>query len=63
MSVIIEEITRQHNRKTFDSGISELNQFLQQQARQKTVKHISKTYVITKQPQLVFRARCPEKSV
>jgi predicted N-acetyltransferase YhbS len=45
MSVIIEEITRQHNRKTFDSGISELNQFLQQQARQKTVKHISKTYV------------------
>ena len=45
MSVIIEEITRQHNRKAFDCGISELNQFLQQQARQKTVKHISKTYV------------------
>ncbi len=45
MSVIIEKITRQHNRKAFDCGISELNQFLQQQARQKTVKHISKTYV------------------
>ena len=45
MPVIIEEITRQHNRKAFDCGISELNQFLQQQARQKTVKHISKTYV------------------
>ncbi|MCP4271259.1 MAG: N-acetyltransferase [Gammaproteobacteria bacterium] len=45
MSVIIEEITRQHNRKAFDCGINELNQFLQQQARQKTVKHISKTYV------------------
>ena len=45
MSVIIEEITRQHNRKTFDCGISELNQFLQQQARQKAAKHISKTYV------------------
>ena len=45
MSVIIEEITRQHNRKAFDCGISELNQFLQQQARQKTVKHISQTYV------------------
>ena len=45
MSVIIEEITRQHNRKAFDCGIRELNQFLQQQARQKTVKHISKTYV------------------
>lgn len=45
MSVIIEEITRQHDRKAFDCGVSELNQFLQQQARQKTVKHISKTYV------------------
>jgi len=45
MSVIIEEITRQHDRKAFDCGIRELNQFLQQQARQKTVKHISKTYV------------------
>ncbi len=45
MSVIIEEITRQHNRKAFDCSIREFNQFLQQQARQKTVKHISKTYV------------------
>jgi GNAT superfamily N-acetyltransferase len=45
MSAIIEEITRQHDRKAFDCGIRELNQFLQQQARQKTVKHISKTYV------------------
>ncbi|EJE3859655.1 N-acetyltransferase [Escherichia coli] len=45
MSVIIEEITQQHNRKLFDCGNHELNQFLQQQARQKTVKHIAKTYV------------------
>lgn len=45
MSIIIEEITQQHHRKAFDCGIRELNQFLQQQARQKTVKHISKTYV------------------
>ena len=43
--MVIEEITRQHNRKTFNCGIEELNQFLQQHARQKTVKHISKTYV------------------
>lgn len=43
--MIIEEITREHDRKTFDCGVSELNQFLQQQARQKTAKHISKTYV------------------
>ncbi len=45
MPVIIEKITRQHDRKAFDCGVSELNQFLQQQARQKTTKHISKTYV------------------
>ena len=45
MSIIIEEITRQHNRKAFDCGVTELDQFLQQQARQKTAKHISKTYV------------------
>ena len=45
MPVIIEEITFQHNRKAFDCGVTELNQFLQRQARQKTVKHISKTYV------------------
>ena len=45
MSITIEELTRQHNRKTFDCGATELNQFLQQQARQKNVKHISKTYV------------------
>lgn len=45
MSIIIEAITRQHNRKAFDCGVTELNQFLQQQARQKAAKHISKTYV------------------
>ncbi|MFK0573134.1 GNAT family N-acetyltransferase [Endozoicomonas sp.] len=46
MSVIIEEIARRHDRKSFDCGIRELNQFLQQQARQKTAKHIAKTYVV-----------------
>ena len=45
MALSIEEITQQHNRKAFDCGVTELNQFLQQQARQKTAKHISKTYV------------------
>jgi GNAT superfamily N-acetyltransferase len=44
-AIIIEEITKQHERKTFDCGIDKLNLFLQQQARQKTAKHISKTYV------------------
>tara|TARA_R110001592_G_scaffold200042_1_gene448763 strand:- start:21 stop:560 length:540 start_codon:yes stop_codon:yes gene_type:complete len=45
MSIVIEELTPQHNRKAFDCGVTELNQFLQRQARQKTTKHISKTYV------------------
>lgn len=43
--MIIEQLTKQHHRKSFDCGIVELNQFLQQQARQKNVKNISKTYV------------------
>lgn len=45
MSLIIEEITRQHNRKDFNCGVLELDIYLQQQARQKTVSHISKAYV------------------
>ena len=45
MSISIEEISKQHNRKIFDCDVTELNQFLHQQARQKTTKHISKTYV------------------
>ena len=45
MSLIIEETTRQHNRKSFSCGVKELNEFLQHQARQKNAKQISKTYV------------------
>jgi len=45
MSLIIEEINRRHNRKSFDCGVNELNEFLQHQARQKNAKQISKTFV------------------
>ncbi len=45
MSIFIEELTRQHDRKSFDCGVIELNQFLHQQARQKNAKNIAKTYV------------------
>ncbi len=48
MSLVIEEITRRHNRKCFDCGVDDLNQFLRHQARQKSAKQISKTYVICK---------------
>jgi len=48
MSVIIEEVTRHHNRKIFDCGVDNLNEFLRHQARQKTAKQISKTYVACK---------------
>lgn len=49
MSRIIEELTKGHDRKTFDCGVAELNHFLKQQARQKNAKNISKTYVATHQ--------------
>ncbi|MBQ0753346.1 MAG: GNAT family N-acetyltransferase [Gammaproteobacteria bacterium] len=45
MSLRIEEITPQHNRKAFDCGVTELNDFLQKQARQKAAKNICKTFV------------------
>jgi len=45
MSIIVEEIARTHDRKSFDCGVTELNQFLMHQARQKAAKNISKTYV------------------
>ena len=46
MSLIIEELTKQHNRSLFDCGVDELNKFLQTQARQKNSKNISKTNVL-----------------
>lgn len=45
MSIIIEGLKPSHNRKAFDCGLVELNKYIQQQARQKVTKHISKTYV------------------
>ena len=45
MFLRIEEVSKHHDRKTFDCGVNELNQFLQLQARQKAEKNISKTYV------------------
>ena len=46
MSISINAVSQQHNRKDFDCGVTELNLFLQQQARQKAAKQISKTYVV-----------------
>jgi GNAT superfamily N-acetyltransferase len=45
VTLIIEAISRLHDRNSFDCGVAELNVFLKHQARQKTAKHISKTYV------------------
>lgn len=45
MSLVIEELASQHDRKSFDCGVSKLDLFLREQARQKTIKNISKTYV------------------
>ncbi|EGM1332176.1 GNAT family N-acetyltransferase [Salmonella enterica] len=45
MLIRIEEIRQHHDRKSFDCGVPSLNQFLQQQTRQKAIKNIAKTYV------------------
>jgi predicted GNAT family N-acyltransferase len=49
MSLVIEVISKAHNRKDFDCGVAELNQFLQHQARQKSDKHIAKTYIVRRE--------------
>lgn len=45
MLLRIEEVSKHHDRKAFDCGVNELNQFLRLQARQKAEKNIAKTYV------------------
>jgi GNAT superfamily N-acetyltransferase len=45
VTLTIEAISRLHDRNAFDCGVVELNRFLKHQARQKTAKQISKTYV------------------
>ncbi|THB66336.1 MAG: GNAT family N-acetyltransferase [Gammaproteobacteria bacterium] len=56
MQITIEEISKNHDRKQFDCRVAELNNFLKQQARQKTSKNISKTYVACKKdsPHLII---------
>lgn len=48
MFLRIEEVSKHHDRKAFDCGVNELNQFLQLQARQKAEKKIAKTYVASR---------------
>jgi ribosomal protein S18 acetylase RimI-like enzyme len=46
MDLIIEQLnTRLHDRKFFDCGVAELNNFLKQHANQNQSKNISQTYV------------------
>ncbi|MEJ2620055.1 MAG: GNAT family N-acetyltransferase [Candidatus Thiodiazotropha sp.] len=45
MTLIIEAISRLHDRNAFDCSVVGLNHFFKHQARQKPVKHTSKTYV------------------
>ncbi|PHM30158.1 GNAT family N-acetyltransferase [Xenorhabdus innexi] len=52
MSMIIEEIIQQNNRRAFDCGTNELNQFIQQQAWQKAISHIAKAYVACRASEL-----------
>jgi GNAT superfamily N-acetyltransferase len=46
MSLKIEPISRTHNRRGFDCGSLDLNQYLQNTARQQSEKGISRTFVL-----------------
>jgi len=46
MPLSIEPISRSHNRRSFDFGIPDLNQYLQNTARQQSEKGISRTFVL-----------------
>ncbi len=46
MPLKIEPITRSHNRRNFDCGSLDLNQYLQNTARQQSEKGISRTFVL-----------------
>jgi len=43
---VIQEISKQHDRKQFDCGQPDLNRFLAQTARQQSNKLIARTYVL-----------------
>lgn len=43
----IEQLTRQHDRKSFDCDIPELNDYLQKQAMQHTKSGVSRTFILT----------------
>lgn len=44
--MIDESLTRNHDRKGFDCGSPELNEFLQRHARQNATKGVAQTYVL-----------------
>lgn len=46
MPLKIEPIHRSHNRRSFDCGSADLNQYLQNTARQQSEKGISRTFVV-----------------
>jgi GNAT superfamily N-acetyltransferase len=46
MPLKIEPINRSHNRRSFDCGSLDLNQYLQNTARQQSEKGISRTFVL-----------------
>lgn len=46
MPLKIEPISRAHNRRSFDCGSLDLNQYLQNTARQQSEKGISRTFVL-----------------
>jgi len=46
-------LTKEHDRKSFDCGVKELNEFLQKYALQNQNKHVSRTYVAIEDNKIV----------
>ena len=44
--ILIEKLTKQHNKKQFDCGQEEINVFFKTQAKQASGNNYSQTYVL-----------------
>lgn len=50
---LVERLTRQHDRSSFDCGVAALNAYLRQQARQQAEKHVAAPFVLVEPPNRV----------
>lgn len=51
-AIVVEHLTKQHDRSQFDCGSDALNAYLRQQARQDAEKHVAAPFVLFELPDL-----------